>query len=365
MSGSEETLIDQIYEAAAVPESWPQVLASMCEVSRGAGFALLTRRSDNWTGYLASESFDEALGAYLTSGIAPRSDATRRLLAGEHAGFLSDTDLFSEEQWEKEPLRNDWARAWGLNHAVATAIEVPTGDFIVFHGQRVEGAPAFSASDKAALDRLRPHLARAGLLAARWRLQRLRSATEALSLLGLPAAVLDGSGRVLTANALMEDMSAHVSWLADGKMGLADSMAQARLEDALNALHVPGLDKPSLSFAIRPAQASPAVLHVIPTKGDARDVFGAEVAIVVVTPVAMPNPLSLPLLKALFDLSAGEARVAAQIARGATLHQLASSNGVSKETVRSQLRQVLIKTGAKRQAEVAALLSSVGKYSRE
>lgn len=362
LSDSEEALIDRIYEAAAAPESWPRILGSLSEMCDGAGFLLLMRRNDSWVGYRASDDIEEACASYMESGIAPRSNATRRLIAREHAGFLSDTDLFSAEEWEREPLRRDWARAWGLNHALATAVQVPNGDFIVFNGMRLEGEPAFSAREKRVLDRLRPHLARSVLLAVRWRVQQLRSAAEALGRLGFPAAVVDGSGRVLAANAPMERQTTTVRWLAGGRMALTDPEAEARLNAALSTLHVTGPHRPSLSFAVRAAEGTLAVLHVIPAKGTARDIFGAEMAIVALTTVEVADAPPLPLLQALFDLSVGEARVAAQIAEGGTLDQLAHKTGVSKETVRSQLRQVLFKTGTKRQAEVAALLGGIGKH---
>jgi DNA-binding CsgD family transcriptional regulator len=47
------------------------------------------------------------------------------------------------------------------------------------------------------------------------------------------------------------------------------------------------------------------------------------------------------------------------LAGGQSLDDLAASGGVSRNTVRTQLQQILEKTGCTRQAEVAALLSNV------
>ena len=47
------------------------------------------------------------------------------------------------------------------------------------------------------------------------------------------------------------------------------------------------------------------------------------------------------------------------LAVGETLEEIAASGGVAMSTVRSQLRQVLEKTGCTRQAEVMSLLANV------
>ena len=64
-------------------------------------------------------------------------------------------------------------------------------------------------------------------------------------------------------------------------------------------------------------------------------------------------------MRSLFDLTPSEARVARGLAVGETLEEIASAGGVAITTVRSQLRQVLEKTGCTRQAEVVSLLANV------
>jgi DNA-binding CsgD family transcriptional regulator len=51
--------------------------------------------------------------------------------------------------------------------------------------------------------------------------------------------------------------------------------------------------------------------------------------------------------------------VARGLAVGDTLEEIAAAGGVAITTVRSQMRQVLEKTGCTRQAEVVSLLANV------
>ena len=54
-----------------------------------------------------------------------------------------------------------------------------------------------------------------------------------------------------------------------------------------------------------------------------------------------------------------EAQVARGLAAGETVNSLATSRGVSENTIRMQVRGVLEKTGCNRQTDVVALLAAV------
>jgi len=354
-----EALIPRIYEAAAFPEDWPGVLEQLGRTVDTPGVVLLTHRSDAWIGCAVSRPLEPSMLAYLGTDIPGRSETTPRLLAKDWAGFLTDEDVFSRDEWEREPFRHEWARKWGWDHAAATAIEVPSGDFLVFHAQRKEGEPPFSTKDIAMLDAFRPHLARAGLLAARWRLQRLRAAAEALALLGLPAAILDRSGRVLAVNSLIEALTNHVRWLPRDRLALVDPQANTMLVRTLADLFDPTRVAAALSFPSRSGSGGTAVAHLIPTAGKARDIFDGALAVLAFTPITTPDAPSLPLIRALFDLSPSEARVARSLTQGQTIEEIAGGHGVAANTVRSQVKAIFAKTGTSRQAEVAALLAGL------
>jgi DNA-binding CsgD family transcriptional regulator len=81
--------------------------------------------------------------------------------------------------------------------------------------------------------------------------------------------------------------------------------------------------------------------------------------VLVLTPVTLPQAPPVELVQSLFDLTPAEARVARSLSAGETVEKIASIGGVSLNTVRSQLRCVLEKTGCHRQAEVVALLSGI------
>lgn len=73
----------------------------------------------------------------------------------------------------------------------------------------------------------------------------------------------------------------------------------------------------------------------------------------------LPEPL-LIALRGWFDVTRAEAALMVELGEGKTPNEIAELRGVTIATVRSQLRSVFMKTGTRRQAEVAALVARLG-----
>lgn len=360
-----ESLVDQIYEAAANPDLWPQVMHHLGGAVHGAGGIILTRRSDAWLGWRYSAAMAPGAEAYMTGPAVAQTQSTARLLAVNCAGFITEQEAFADdEEYLADSLMTEWGTPAGLHHAAVTAIHVPTGDLVVVQINRRVGQPQFDSDDISRLDAFRPHLARAGLLGARWRLERLRAASEALALIGLPAAILDARGKVLAANAPIEKMNSHLVWLPRDRIALVDPTANALLRRAIGDIGDPAATSVR-SFPAKGAANDPVVFHLIPTTGGARDLFGGGFGVLVLTPVAAPAAPDVALIQGLFDLTAAEARVASGVAEGLSLDQIAERHGVALGTVRTQVKSVFAKTGSSRQSQLAALLAAQPRIPHE
>jgi DNA-binding CsgD family transcriptional regulator len=208
------------------------------------------------------------------------------------------------------------------------------------------------------LDPLRPHLARAALLSARLGLDRARAAATSLGLLGLPAAVLRRGGQVMAANAQLERLMPDVMQDRRDRVALTSETADALLARALAAFEH-GLITPDVRSIPVTAQRDhpPMIVHLVPIRGAAHDVFTQAIAILIVTPVVQAEVPTPELLQGLFDLTPAEARVARGIGEGRTVETIAAAFGTSRETVRNQLKAVMAKTGLRRQVELAGLLA--------
>jgi DNA-binding CsgD family transcriptional regulator len=350
----DEDLVDRIYEAAALPDLWPQVLDRLNEVGNGfATFLFTATRNDvRWT-YSQRGAY---CNDYMAEGWPARTDRPFRLLAARHAGFLGDLDVYTREEMDREPVFTEFMRPRGLGWGAATAIELPCENTIIFNVERRWETGPVDAKTIARLDALRPHLARAALVSARLALERARAATMTLELIGLPAAIVSRGRAIIDANGSMAKLIPDVLQDRMGRLMLANPAGDRLLQAALESLA--GRNAPVSSIPTAASEDHPPhIVHVIPIRRQALDVFSSAGAIVIAMPIASSSSPSSEVLQGLFDLTAAEARVARGVTQCQTLDELALGIGVSKETIRSQLKAVFAKTGVGRQNDLVALLS--------
>lgn len=351
------TLVGRIYEAAAVPELWPDVLASIARGVDAAGACLFTPGGPDPRG-VASPEMAGALQDFIDAGWLDHDGFNDRLLASRRKGFLGDLDLFAAEDLAREPVYADWLYPHGFGWGAATVMHLPHERTVFLNVERRFGRGPVEAPYMAHLNQLHPHIARAAMISAHLAWERAHAAGSALQIIGTPAALLRPKGRLESANALFLGLVPDLVQQCDPDIILADQGAQAKLSASLARIEAGQPFAQSIPVRAKAGGAA-FVLHVLPVRGVARDVFRACIAMLVATPVVAGPVLPADVLVSLFDLTPAEARVAHRIAGGATVEATATALGVSRETVRSQLKAALSKLGITRQAELVGMLSAL------
>jgi DNA-binding CsgD family transcriptional regulator len=351
-------LIDRIYESSFVPDLWPGVLDELAELTGSRGGLLFSAR-DRVLKWTSSDNLNDIFKSYVEDGWFPRCPRRVCLFAKSMPAFFVEHDFWTADQLDNNPIYRDFFRPHGLGWSAGTGLQMPTGDHIVFSIERDHSRGPIERERVELLNELRSHLARSAFVAARLGLQKAKGANETLTAMGLPALLLSRDGTVIEANSLVENLSAQVQWRARNRIALTDGAANELLASALAALDT-NPEVSVRSFPLRDTDDRAAMVgHLIPIRRSAHDIFAGSYALLVLTPVtATPGP-PVELMRSLFDLTPSEARVARGLAAGETLEEIAANGGVAISTVRSQLRQVLDKTGCTRQAEVVSLLASV------
>jgi len=182
-------------------------------------------------------------------------------------------------------------------------------------------------------------------------MQQAQSAVDALRLMGLPAAAIVNNGHVLVANDLFASALRSVSLVGD-RIVLADPDVRDRYDQALDRLQHGWRE--SLSISLPTTENEPAViLHLVPMCSFSSDRLFDGGSLVVITSLSGRVLPSIGMLHGLFDLTPAEARLAG----GHNIGELAVEYGVSYETVRSQIKQVFVKTRTRSQAELVGLVT--------
>jgi len=350
-------LVGRIYEAAVIPALWKPLLDELARATGALGGVLFSAReiSSQW---IVSDALQSIYEQFIGGGWDTVNQRPARLMQINKAGFVCDQDLFTQDELQDDAFYRDFLRPRGLGFAAGTLIRPPSKDVIVVSFERALQMGPFDGPTMALLDGVRPHLARGALLASRLGLERARMMTEALQVVGWPCAVLRGGGRLIAANALFEGLMPDIVQSRSDRVVLTDPVADGLFEKALRSAQ--GLSPAcARSIPIRARQDRPAyIVHQFPLQGQALDLFTGAASLMLLTPVDSSEVPTAELLQGLFDLSPAEARVARAIGQAQTIDAIAADLDLSRETIRSQLKAVLTKTGLKRQAELVSLLAS-------
>jgi DNA-binding CsgD family transcriptional regulator len=352
-----EGLADRIYEAAVMPELWPEVLDLLGSRSGSLGGVLFSANAAGLQQWVSSPSLTGIMSSFVGDGWTARNS---RLANGLRKGlafvprFLTEADLFDEGECDRDPFYTEFLRPRGVGWSAGTLVALPHGDTLTFSIERATEKGPMPAAALGLLDSSRPHLARAAMIAARLSFERARTAVDTLAALGLAACAVSPVGTVLVANSEFDAEQNYWTTRGGGRIALADRRADRQLEAALATIES-GSGVRSLPLLAENG-GPPAVLHLVPVRRGAHDVFTQASGILVLTKASRAPTHGTSLLQALFDLSATEAQVAARISAGETAEQIAAADGKSVGTVRNQLKSVLAKTGCRRQVDLARLL---------
>jgi DNA-binding CsgD family transcriptional regulator len=351
-------LIDGIYEAAFVSDLWPSVLQQLADVSESIGSALFVFADGQPTRGRAIESQRELLAEFLASDTYQFSTAVTRMCDVQPASFVDVDKFMTPEEIQNDPMRIR-LRSIGIGAHLCTAVPMPTGELAIFVLQRGLDQGAYRKANIDLLDKLRPHLARASLMAARLFLEEARGTVSAMAAIGLPSALLIAGGRVLATNRLFDDMSSVFVPTAFGNLAIANPEADRIFQDAI--AEIGGEENPSVrSIPLAAADGrAPMIIHVVPLRRSAQDIFSGAEFMVMASEVSVsslvPNPT---ILSGLFDLTPAEAKLARALTSGVSLKAAAEEQGIKFSSGRSYLERILVKTGTHQQSELVALLKS-------
>ena len=352
-------LIESIYEAAFVPERWPHVLDELCRISGSASSTLILcdgLAPPRWQATARTHALVEGLSR-TDVWKEPQRNPDRLIEAsvGDQYFHCVD-DLMTRRELECDDIYRA-LKAEGLAWQVGTAIPLPSDATIVLAFERNIAQGRHSAEQLAILSGFRAHLARAGLVANRLGLEHARGALDAMTAIAIPAALLDQHGHVREVNQWMT--LGLIDTCGGEQIVLGDPAGDALLDSILRG------ESPIRSIPLPPSEHVPGrVAHVIPLTGEARDIFSGSLSLIVmnVSTGSQQRP-DLAILRALFDLSPAEGRLAAELASGTCLGDAARSCLIQPSTARAYLEQIFRKTGCHRQAELVSLLAGLVRAS--
>lgn len=358
----EEAIIDRIYEAAFVPETWDEVLGDIATASGSAAGSILVMPGLQTPPRFRSTGLTEgALRQHVVSEEWRKSATAAACFSGVAApaftGFTYIRDLLTPNAVARDSVSRSLT-SLGLDAQISTLVPLSAEEICTFTFERWKSDGRHSNAAIELLNGLRPHLARSSLVALRLGLDSALNSVTIMEQLGMPAAVLS-HGRVLAANPLLERLSSCFVPRSFGRLSLASPKADALLGSALASI---ALGERPITSSI-PVQASERneamVVHVLPLRRSACDIFSGGDVLIAASAVT-PNSAGIDtgILMGLFDLTPAEAQLAKALGAGRRLADAAALQGIKVTTARIYLAQIFRKTGTSQQSQLVSLLKS-------
>ena len=354
-----ERCLESLYAAALDDARWPAATALIEEAVGFHGNALIVGEGFdddvrlNFARFLRRGDSCEDLGREYFKVYYPHDEAVPRIRRLPHGQLVHAADLYTEDERKTSPTYNESMPRSGSEKGLFARFDGRDGQRIIWNLGNPVGGRGWQSTRRRLLERLLPHVHRAVLI------RQTLAAADALGagLAGLldndriGVVQLDRGGRVLAANAPALEILRRGDGLLD-RDGALDAWLPAdrsRLRRLLGrALPDWWGDAPSGgSMTVqRPSGRSRLGLHVSPVGDGAGDFGGRRVAalVLVVDPARRPR-IDASRVATTLGLTPSEGRMAALLAEGLRVREIAAAAGWSENYVRWLVEQTYRKLG--------------------
>ncbi len=375
-------LVSDFYSASLDPRFWPTALTKLAD-ALGAQACALARhdfsvgdgRIEHAVGFevTAIEAFGEHFGR--ASEWLNNEDAFR-----QPGTVLFGQDLVGEVEEDRSEFFSHWLGPQSLRHQMFAVVERKGHKILYVYAARRADSGAFGSAEAGLMRRLLPYLQRglrSGLVLKRS--QNLRQlALDALDTMPLGVLLVSASGAVLGTNRVARDVinAREVLWIGRNGLELNRDGRRTLFRDLFGLILQPrgnnhrnaaSQHPPGSGFSVpRPSGQRPLSFLIWPY---GENLLGASwddpAAIVFVGDPDRSADIDEDRLRQLYGLTRAEARVAAELARGYRLDEIAERLGVAYETTRKHLKKVLSKVETDRQADlVRTIVTGPGVLAR-
>ena len=328
------------------------------------------RRRTSGSSLRGRSSADNGTGQWSGNTSRPTTTGTNDPRASGNcptAGWSISPTSTPDEELKTSAAYNELMVRAHAGNSINVRLDGPGGSRIVWVVNDPIDGDGWSSARVDSIRRLLPHirqcvrvqqaLAGASALGA--------SVAKLLDITGLGIVQLDGRGRILAANDRARDVLRTGEGLFDedgflhARSTEDDDQLQAVLARALPPFGVQGAA--GSTMVSRPPPLPPLALHVNPVGRPETDLrIWPVAALVLVADPASRTRIDPAVAAAALGLTATESRVAALLAEGMTVREVAAATGRGESTIRWHVKHMFTKHGLSRQADLVRLVLSLG-----
>ncbi|MFG1297243.1 helix-turn-helix transcriptional regulator [Xanthobacter variabilis] len=363
-----DDVIYAIYGAALDPELWPQVLSKIGAVVDGEGAIVLFYKENAPSEFIHAPELHAAVRTYLNGEWWTRD--LHALRAIEHhlrdGDVMSDFTIATKEEMETHPIYTEFFRSVGFGWLMSAVMLPDFGYLVALSVPRAKDKPPFSQQDMETLRLLGRHVEQA--LRVSMRIANLDTSQVAMiaALDAVSAGIyaLDASGRRVMANKSALAQFASFFCEPAGRMMPRQPAERPRFQAMVKAaMEASASSEPPHACVLSDEDGQRLAAWALPVRAEAQARFGGQDGeartLIVAVPLEQHQMVAPAVIRDMFGLSLGEARLAALIGSGVALQQAAGQLGITQGTARVVLKRVFSKLGINRQTELVLQLSKL------
>jgi DNA-binding CsgD family transcriptional regulator len=301
--------------------------------------------------------------AHLAS-VNPRLGTLLRARTGQ---CVDDHDFLDAATKSRMSVYRNFFHPTGTSNALTVKLQAatPMSGALGFTALRPDSIGAASDQERRLMEAVVPAISGAVELALRFGRMETEAVTAALQGVGKACIALGLSRNIVALSEDADRLLRQGRYLSvrNGRLHALDAKSADRLEAAFADVTGRGALHRSRRFvALRAEQdrGAPIIAELSPVP--ARDTGPFASAAVLLTMAVQPVSDSFgAAFGDAYGLTLAEAGIALSIAQGLDVDMIARSRRVSPDTVRTQLKSILAKTGTHRQSELASLLLSLSR----
>jgi len=362
---------EAIYDAAADPAGWPRALGAISEYFGDVGAILIWYRDNGSFGTIVSEGLAAAQRDYEENGWASRD--IKAIRAQECGYFFSgepfaDRHIGFDEEMKNHPCSTQFFAKHGLGWIGAVAVSPDPHVGVMLSVQRdARSKEQFSDEELESLRLISRNVEKSLRLSVKLLNAEVVNIGlgEALARIGIGVFALDSKASIIFSNIVAQQRLGDAVQVVRGRLRIGDSSTAARLDEAISQ-SLNGMPPESLAD-VKPllVEASASnrrfAIYLLPIFQPilAERFLTHTRVIVLVIEQKLDEPADPAIVRDLFGLTLGEAKIAAMIGAGLSPRDAAQKLGIKEESARTVLKSVFSKTGISRQSELVALLSKL------
>jgi DNA-binding CsgD family transcriptional regulator len=344
-------------DAAINPANWNEAMNTVAAATQSVGAVLLPVVGARMPHVPESARATEANQYYFRHRWHERDERSKGIPIMMRRGLVDDLDLFDEDYIKRHPYYQEFLATF--DYRWFAGIRVAAGDDAwCLSIQRSITQGPFSTEEKRMLLRLSQTLSASAVLGKAFGFAAAGASLETLESSGSAALLVNRQGEVYQMNRAAQRMLTGDVRIVNKRLTARDAKATMAFDRAMYDLlwqrSGPALSPP---VVLPRSGRYPLLAYPITVSAVYANPLADCKAIVVLVDLDAGRQTPESVLRATFMLTEAEARLAARMASGDGIETVATELGLSRDTIRSQLKAVFAKTSTHRQGELIALLS--------